>query len=107
MRGSADERSGIGGAGLPMSRQNRVPAQRRAAWVARQRQPPMKPWHPQEVVDLQQGDSKNPQLGHCDATHAHEPLLHDRLLVQAYADPQPPQLLLSVLKSTQAPLHRV
>ena len=39
--------------------------------------------------------------------HVHVPLLHCRLLVQANAEPQPPQLLLLVLKSIQAPLQRL
>lgn len=40
-------------------------------------------------------------------TQVHVPPLHCRLLVQANVDPQPPQLLLLVSKSTQAPLQRV
>jgi hypothetical protein len=40
------------------------------------------------------------------------PLLHEAvalamLVVHAYADPQPPQLLVSVEKFTHAPLHRL
>ncbi len=38
---------------------------------------------------------------------AQTPLLHVSLDAQAKADPQPPQLLLSVLKSTHRPLHAV
>jgi hypothetical protein len=70
-------------------------------------QPPRNPLHPQEVLDLQHGCSRKPQPGHCEETHAHVPLLHERLLLQAYVEPQPPQLLLSVLKLTHAPLQRV
>lgn len=63
--------------------------------------------HPQAVVDLQQRDSRSWQFGHCDDTQLQLPLLHCKLLLQACVDPQPPQLLLSVWKLTQAPLQRV
>ncbi len=47
------------------------------------------------------------QLGHPDATHAHEPLSQLSPLAQAWPDPQPPQLFLSVCSFTQAPLQLV
>lgn len=62
--------------------------------------------HPHSVVVLQHCAARK-QPGHCDLTHVHVPLLHCRLLLQACVDPQPPQLLLSVSKLTQAPLQRV
>lgn len=63
--------------------------------------------HPQAVVDLQQRDPSKQLFGHCDDSQVQLPLLHCKLLLQACVDPQPPQLLLSVSKLTQAPLQRV
>jgi hypothetical protein len=62
--------------------------------------------HPHCVVVLQHWDARR-QAGQSDLTHVHVPPLHCRLLVQANAEPQPPQLLLLVLKSIQAPLQRL
>jgi hypothetical protein len=64
-------------------------------------------WQPQVVLFLQQGTSRIGHEGHELATHGltQLPLMHVAGLVQAL--PQPPQLLLSVCSSTQAPLQRV
>jgi hypothetical protein len=63
---------------------------------------------PQVVLFLQQGPRlSSPQLGQPDETHVHEPFWQLKPLAQAWVEPQPPQLFLSVCSLTQAPLQAV
>jgi hypothetical protein len=59
------------------------------------------------VLVLQHGVVRRGQLGHPDATQVHAPLWQLSPVAQAWVDPQPPQLFLSVCSFTHAPLQLV